>query len=69
MSAKKLTDRQRRVLRAMSHTWEFAYDIAQRAKVDNRAAGAILVSLAQRGLVIADDRTYGNPKLYRWRLK
>lgn len=46
-----LTDRQARVVRAMSHTWELAADIARRAEVDNRGVGGVLNGLYRRGVV------------------
>jgi DNA-binding MarR family transcriptional regulator len=67
-----LTDRQARVVRAMSHTWETASDIAHRAEVDNRGVGAVLRGLEQRGVVeskkgafLNDREWYRHPKTWR----
>ena len=69
MTDRKLTDRQRRVLRAMSHTWEPAADIAHRAEVDNRGVGSVLDSLTRRGLVQSSWYADHPGSGYGWRLK
>ena len=72
MSANNLTDRQRRVVRAMSHTYELAADIAHRAEVDNGAIGSVLVSLERREMVqrsVALRNRAGDPDLWQWRLR
>jgi predicted ArsR family transcriptional regulator len=57
-------------MRAMSHTYEVAADIAHRAEVDNRGVGAVLQGLKNRGLVErrVQHEMGRAPRLYAWRL-
>lgn len=71
-TGKVLTARQVRVVRAMSHTWEPAADIARRAEVDNRGVGAVLASLEKQQVVesklgeyLNDREWYREPKTWR----
>jgi hypothetical protein len=62
-----LTDRQARVVRAMSHTYESAADIAHRAEIDNRGVGGALAALRRRG-VVEDNAEPDFDKPLQWRL-
>lgn len=66
-----LTDRQARVVRAMTHmphTYHLAADIARRAEVDNRGIGAVLSGLYSRGVVERRSDSWHPSAVYEWRL-
>lgn len=72
-TGRRLTDRQQRVLRAMSHSYELAYDIGQRAEVQARTVGPVLRGLETRGLVerkiVKERASMGSDHTYGWRLR
>jgi hypothetical protein len=60
----ELTTKEQRLIRAVDGTPTLAYDLAQKAEVDNRAAGPVLSGLAKRQLI---KRTYDEgQRAYRY---
>lgn len=59
-----MSPRMRRVHRVLTDTPTLAYDLAQAAQVDNRAAGAVLAALERRGM--AGRRPRAGHQVYEW---
>lgn len=63
--APKLTAKQERILAVLTDTPTLAYDLAQAAEIDNRSAGAVLLSLEAKGR--AAREWSAKDRAYKWR--